>query len=82
MAFRPVNVSSSPPQLSAPDEHIPSIPPADFALATHNEEGETKYWRIRAFDDLSERVRDTVCKGQTALRLSLRPQTLAAEEKD
>ena len=64
-----MNVSSPPPQLSALDEHIPSIPPADFARATRNEEVETKYWRMRAFDDLAERVRDTVRKGQTALRL-------------
>jgi len=37
---------------------------ADFALATHDEHGGTKYWRIRAFDHLAERVRDTVRKGQ------------------
>jgi hypothetical protein len=37
---------------------------ADFSLATHDKEGETKYWRVRAFDKRAERVRDTVRKGQ------------------
>src|SRR5215207_5635273 len=33
-------------------------------LTTHDKEGQTKYWRIRAFDKVAERVRDTVRKGQ------------------
>jgi single-stranded DNA-binding protein len=40
---------------------------ADFALATHNKKGETRYYRIRAFDKRAERVRDTVRKGQTGV---------------
>ena len=50
--------------------YLPLILPGQNARATRNEEVETKYWRMRAFDDLAERVRDTVRKGQTALRLS------------
>src|SRR5215208_596119 len=37
---------------------------ADFHLATHEEKNKTEYYRVRAFDDLAERVRDTVRKGQ------------------
>jgi Single-strand binding protein family len=37
---------------------------ADFALATHEKTGQTKYWRNRAFDKLAERVRDTVRKSE------------------
>jgi hypothetical protein len=37
---------------------------ADFHLATHPEKNGTKYYRIRAFDGLAERARDTVRKGQ------------------
>ena len=37
---------------------------ADFHLATHEEKNKTEYYRVRAFDDLAEKVRDTVRKGQ------------------
>src|SRR5215213_231075 len=37
---------------------------ADFHLATHEEKNKTEYFRIRAFDDLAEKVRDSVRKGQ------------------
>jgi hypothetical protein len=37
---------------------------ADFHIATHPNKNETVYYRIRAFDDLAEKVRDTVRKGQ------------------
>jgi hypothetical protein len=37
---------------------------ADFHIATHPKEGVTHYYRIRAFDDLAEKVRDNVRKGQ------------------
>ena len=37
---------------------------ADFHLATHKEKNKTEYFRIRAFDDLAEKVRDSVRKGQ------------------
>jgi hypothetical protein len=37
---------------------------ADFHIATHPKENETKYYRIRAFDDLAEKVRDNIKKGQ------------------
>jgi hypothetical protein len=37
---------------------------ADFHLATHSDKHKTQYYRIRAFHDLADRVRDTVRKGQ------------------
>jgi hypothetical protein len=37
---------------------------ADFHIATHPEKDRTQYFRIRSFDDLAERVRDTVRQGQ------------------
>jgi len=37
---------------------------ADFHIATHPEKNKTEYYRIRAFDNLAERARDTVRKGQ------------------
>jgi hypothetical protein len=37
---------------------------ADFHIATHPEKNKTEYYRIRAFDGLAERARDTVRKGQ------------------
>jgi membrane-bound lytic murein transglycosylase len=40
---------------------------ADFALATHDKEDATHYWRIRAFDKTAERVRDNVRRGQTGV---------------
>src|SRR5215218_10479331 len=37
---------------------------ADFHIATHPEKNKTQYYRIRAFDGLAERARDTIRKGQ------------------
>jgi hypothetical protein len=37
---------------------------AEFVLATHPEEGQTEYKRIRSFDGLAVYVRDNVRKGQ------------------
>jgi hypothetical protein len=37
---------------------------ADFHLATHPGKNQTEYFRIRAFDDLAERARDNIRKGQ------------------
>jgi hypothetical protein len=37
---------------------------AEFVLATHPDEGETEYKRIRSFDGLAAYVRDNVRKGQ------------------
>jgi membrane-bound lytic murein transglycosylase len=44
---------------------------ADFVLATHPEEEKTEYWRIRAFDNQAERVRDQVRKGQTGVEVTV-----------
>ena len=37
---------------------------ADFHLATHPGKNQTEYFRIRAFDDLAEKARDNIRKGQ------------------
>jgi hypothetical protein len=37
---------------------------ADFHIATHPKKDETRYYRIRSFDDLADRVRDNVRQGQ------------------
>jgi membrane-bound lytic murein transglycosylase len=42
---------------------------ADFHLATHEEKNKTEYFRIRAFDDLAEKVRDSVRKGQKDVKV-------------
>jgi hypothetical protein len=42
---------------------------ADFHLATHEEKNKTEYYRVRAFDDLAEKVRDTVRKGQKGVEV-------------
>ena len=44
---------------------------ADFVLATHPEEEKTEYWRIRAFDQQAEKVRDQVRKGQTGVEATV-----------
>jgi Single-strand binding protein family len=44
---------------------------ADFALATHEKEGETKYYRVRAFDKRAEYVRDNLRKGQKDVKCVL-----------
>jgi len=42
---------------------------ADFHIATHEEKNKTEYYRIRAFDGLAERARDTVRKGQKGVEV-------------
>src|SRR5215207_1553793 len=42
---------------------------ADFHIATHPEKNKTEYYRIRAFDGLAERARDTVRKGQKGVEV-------------
>jgi membrane-bound lytic murein transglycosylase len=42
---------------------------ADFHLATHPGKNQTEYFRIRAFDGLAERARDTVRKGQKGVEV-------------
>jgi len=42
---------------------------ADFHIATHPEKNKTEYYRIRAFDGLAERARDTIRKGQKGVEV-------------
>jgi len=42
---------------------------ADFHLATHEEKNKTEYYRVRAFDDLAEKVRDNIRKGQKGVEV-------------
>src|SRR5215217_3013409 len=42
---------------------------ADFHLATHEEKNKTEYFRVRAFDDMAEKVRDTVRTGQKGVEV-------------
>jgi Single-strand binding protein family len=44
---------------------------ADFILATNPAEDDPGYRRIRAFDDLAEKVRDQVRKGQTDIEATV-----------
>jgi hypothetical protein len=44
---------------------------ADFILATNPAEDDPGYRRIRAFDDLAEKVRDQVRKGQTGIEATV-----------
>jgi hypothetical protein len=44
---------------------------ADFVLATHPDKESTQYWRIRAFGDQAEKVRDQVEVGQKDVEVSV-----------
>jgi hypothetical protein len=44
---------------------------ADFVLATHPDQETTEYWRIRAFGDQAEKVRDQVQVGQKGVEVTV-----------